>query len=143
MSNGSIWPIDRTLSCATNQGQSEPGSDGNRGVLCIFRSSCTSKASTSDCLVSYPGYSLWDSYGRDVVTVSDAAIIIITLHFSSCWVALQPAVLAAARIWPSVSWQLEISYGLRGPPPGGHPQAITYYCLAPAAPLIRGMPTGP
>ena len=31
----SIWSIDRTLSDTTTQGQSEPGSDGNEGVLCI------------------------------------------------------------------------------------------------------------
>ena len=31
----SIWPIDMTISGATTPGQSEPGSDGNEGVLCI------------------------------------------------------------------------------------------------------------
>ena len=31
----SIWPIDRALSGATTQGQSELGSDGNEGVLRI------------------------------------------------------------------------------------------------------------
>ena len=35
MSNSSIWPIDRTLLSATTPGQSEPGSNGNQGVLCI------------------------------------------------------------------------------------------------------------
>ena len=36
MSNSSIWPIDRTLSGATTQGQSRPGSDENEGVLHIL-----------------------------------------------------------------------------------------------------------
>ena len=31
----SIWSIDRTLSGATIPGQSEPGSDGNEGVILI------------------------------------------------------------------------------------------------------------
>ena len=74
--------------------------------------------------------------------------ITIGQHLSSCRVALRPAVLSAARIWPSVSQYLEISFGLREPFPhvftpfgvggvrGVHP-------LAAEAPLIRGMPTGP
>ena len=45
----------------------------------------------------------------------------IGLHLSRCRVALQPAVLSAARIWPSVSRYLEISFGLSGP----SPQAFT------------------
>ncbi len=44
------------------------------------------------------------------------------LNLSSCRVALRPAVLSAARIWPSVSWYLEIFFGLRGAfPPGFYP----------------------
>ena len=35
----SIWPIERTLSGATTPGQSGPGSNGNKGVLCIPQSS--------------------------------------------------------------------------------------------------------
>ena len=35
----SIWPIDMTLSGATTPGQSGPGSDDNKGVLCIPQSS--------------------------------------------------------------------------------------------------------
>ena len=38
--------------------QSEPGSDGNEEVLCIPQSAGITKASPSDCLVSYPGHSL-------------------------------------------------------------------------------------
>ena len=45
------------------------------------------------------------------------------LNFSSCLVALRPAVLSAARIWPSVSRYLEISFGLRGL----SPQAFTSF----------------
>ena len=35
----SIWPIGRTLSGVTTLGQSEPGSDVNKRVLCIPQSS--------------------------------------------------------------------------------------------------------
>ena len=38
------------------------------------------------------------------------------LHLSGCRVAVRPAVLSAARIWPSVSRYLEISFCLRGLP---------------------------
>ena len=62
MSNSSIWPIDRTLSGATTPDYSEPRSDGNEGVLGILQSSSITWASLSDCLVSYPGHSLEESY---------------------------------------------------------------------------------
>ena len=61
MSNSSIWPIERILSGATTPSQSGPGSDGNEGVLQIPLSSSITGASTSDCLVSYPGHSLGKS----------------------------------------------------------------------------------
>ena len=48
----SIWPIDKTLSCATTPGQSGPGSDGNEGALLITQSSRISGSSPSDCFVS-------------------------------------------------------------------------------------------
>ena len=54
----SIWTIDRTLSGATNPGQSEPGSDGNEWVLRIPQSSGITGTSASDCLLSYLGHSL-------------------------------------------------------------------------------------
>ena len=47
--------------------------------------------------------------------------ITLDLNLSRCRVALRPAVLSAARIWPGVSRYLEISFGLRGP----SPQAFT------------------
>ena len=53
--------------------------------------------------------------------------------------------LSYARIWPSVSRYLEISFGLRGP----SPQAFTPFrgglgsLPGTEAPLTRGMPTGP
>ena len=53
----SIQPIDRTLSGATIPGQSIPWSNGNEGVLHIHQSSCITRTSPSDCLVSYPGHS--------------------------------------------------------------------------------------
>ena len=58
----SIWPIDRTLSGATTPGQSRPGGDGNEGVFHIPQSSSITEVSLSDCLVSYPGHSLRESY---------------------------------------------------------------------------------
>ena len=54
----SIWPIDRTLSCATTPSQRECRSDGNKGVLRIPQSSSITGSSPSDCLVLYPGRSL-------------------------------------------------------------------------------------
>ena len=58
MSNSSICPIDRTLSGASTQGQSGPGSTGNEEVLRISQSSSIIGASPLDCLVLYPGHSL-------------------------------------------------------------------------------------
>ena len=49
----SIWTIDRTLSGATTPGQSRTRSDGNDGVHHILQSSCITRTSPSDCLVSY------------------------------------------------------------------------------------------
>ena len=54
----SIWPIHRTLSGATTQGLSGPGSDGNEGVHCIPQTSSITGTSSSDCLVSYREHSL-------------------------------------------------------------------------------------
>ena len=62
MSNSSIWPIDKTLSGATNMGQSGAGSDSNEKVLHISQSSSITGASPSDCLMSYPGHLLNKSY---------------------------------------------------------------------------------
>ena len=62
MSNISIWPIDRTLSGATIPDQSGPVSDGNEEEIHIPQTSCITGASPSDCLKSYPGHSLEESY---------------------------------------------------------------------------------
>ena len=61
MSNISCWPINRTLSGTTTPCQSGPESNGNEGVPRFPQSSKTG-ASPSDCLVSYPGHSLEESY---------------------------------------------------------------------------------
>ena len=58
----SIWTIDRTQSSATIPGQRGPGSDGNKGVPCILQSFSITETSLSDCLVSYPGHSVGESY---------------------------------------------------------------------------------
>ena len=42
--------------------QSGPGNEGNKGVLCIPQSSSVTGASPSDCLVSYLGHFLEESY---------------------------------------------------------------------------------
>ena len=63
-----------TLSGATTPGQSGPGSDGNKGILCIPQSSSITGTSALDCLVSYPGYSLVGSYlSAEVQSVYSAA----------------------------------------------------------------------
>ena len=72
MSNSTIWPINRPLSGATIPGQSGPGSDGNKVELCILQSSHITGASTSDCLVLYPGHSL----GGGVLLLSRDAVVI-------------------------------------------------------------------
>ena len=48
MQFSSIWPIDMTLSDATTQGQSRPGSNGNEGLLCIPQISNITGTSPSD-----------------------------------------------------------------------------------------------
>ena len=58
----SIWPIDRTLPGATTPSQSGPGSDGNKETLRIPQSSSITGNSPSDCLVSYLGHLLEESY---------------------------------------------------------------------------------
>ena len=58
MSNSFVWPIDRTLSGSTILGQSRPQSHGNEVALHIFQRSSITRASPSDCFVSYPGHSL-------------------------------------------------------------------------------------
>ena len=53
----SIWPIDENLTGTITTGQSGPRSNGNEGELYITQSS-RYRASPSDCLISFPGYSL-------------------------------------------------------------------------------------
>ena len=54
--------MDTTLSDANTPSQSKPGNDENKEVLHIPQSSSITGASPSDCLVSYPGHSLEESY---------------------------------------------------------------------------------
>ena len=62
MSNSSTWLIDRTLLGATTLGQDGPGSHGNEEILCVSQSSSNTKASPSDCFMSYLEQSLRESY---------------------------------------------------------------------------------
>ena len=57
-----IGSIDRTLSSAITPGQSGSGNDGFEGVLHI--SQTFTRASPSDCLVSYSGHLLGEYYPR-------------------------------------------------------------------------------
>ena len=52
-------PIDRALSGATTPGKSGPRGDDNEELLRILQSPSMTGTSPSDCLVSYPGHSLW------------------------------------------------------------------------------------
>ena len=58
MTSNSIRHIDRTLSDATSPVQRGSRSYGNERVLCVSQSFSLPEATTSDCLVSYPGDSL-------------------------------------------------------------------------------------
>ena len=51
-----------TLPGTTTLGQSGPGSDGSDGLFHVPKSSSITGTSPSDCLVSYPGHSLVESY---------------------------------------------------------------------------------
>ena len=73
MSNGSIWPIDKTLSSATTPGQIRPGNNCCEGVLRIPQSSSITGASPSGCLVSYPRHTFGDSYPSAAVKVNSTA----------------------------------------------------------------------
>ena len=57
MQFSSILSLDRALSGATILGQSGPGNNDNKEVLCIPQSLSITGTSLSDCLVSYPGHS--------------------------------------------------------------------------------------
>ena len=62
MQFSSIRPIDRILSGATTPGLGGLGSDGNEGVLHIPQSFSIAWTSPWDCLVSYPGHTMRESY---------------------------------------------------------------------------------
>ena len=83
-----IWPIGRILSGATTTCQSGPGSKSNEGVLCIPKSSCITRASSSDCLVSYPGHSLVGGlhHHHHVVLVARISLTL-SRHFSLSFIA--------------------------------------------------------
>ena len=70
----SIRPIDKTLSGATTPSQSGPDSDRNKRVLRILHRSGVTGASPSDCLASYPGHLLEESYpSEEMQSVYSAA----------------------------------------------------------------------
>ena len=55
-------PYLRPYQVVNTLGQNEPGSDSKEGVLRISQRSSMTGALPSDCLVSYPGHSLGESY---------------------------------------------------------------------------------
>ena len=57
-----VYLIDRTLSDSTTPGQIGSGSDGDEGVLHIPQSFSITRASPSDCLLSYARHLLGESY---------------------------------------------------------------------------------
>ena len=88
MSNSSIWPIVRILSRATISGQTRPGSDGNEWLLRF------TGTILSDCLVSYPGNSLEESY-------PSAAVKSV---YSTNWAALSRVLLVELRVFLLSEW---------------------------------------
>ena len=87
--------MDRALLGATIPGQSGPGSDGNKGLLCIPLSSSITWTSPSDCLVSYPGHSFLSGGGLNSLQRSCRCIpqprptgqnmcVYICMHISVC-----------------------------------------------------------
>ena len=74
MPNSSFWTIDRTLSGATSPELSGLGGDDNEEVHLIPQISSITGTSSSDCLVSYLGHSLDESYPpAEVQSVYSAA----------------------------------------------------------------------
>ena len=75
-----------TLLDAATLDQSGPGSDGNEGVLNIPPNSSITKASSSDCLVSYPGHPLGKSYHtveiKSMYSAAPADWAIRSIHYS-------------------------------------------------------------
>ena len=65
--------MDWALSSATIPDQSGPGSNGNEGVLRLPQSSSIIGTSPSDCLATYPGYLLGESYPSAEVQWADWA----------------------------------------------------------------------
>ena len=128
--------------------------------LCVIEHCCVEKrhyqlarlTSLWPMKESLRGKLLWEPYPSHhnglfspLLVLRDIAAsgqISISLNLSSCRVALRPAVLSAARIWPSVSRYLEISFGPRRPSPSGLYPLRGGHHPAPEAPL-RGMLTGP
>ena len=70
---------------ANRLGQSGPGNNGNEGVLCIPQSPSITGNSPSDCLMSYPGHSLVESYpSAEVQSVYSIAPADLAIHRAEC-----------------------------------------------------------
>ena len=78
-----------TLSDATKPSQSRPRSHGNEGVLDIHQSSSITETSQLDCLVSYPGHSLEESYpSAEMQSVYSTAPTNKATHYVCVWEAV-------------------------------------------------------
>ena len=153
MWNGSTWPIDRTLSGAINLSRSRPENYGKEGVPRFSQSPSITEALLSDCLMSYPGYSLGKSYLSAGVS-NRLGHTCCPNHFGdrliSVWTSLgaryhfgRPCCLGYGSGQVCLgAWRFPSASG--GLPPG-------FYSLrggwvihpVPEALLIKGMPTGP
>ena len=102
--------MDRTLSGATTPVQSRPGSDSNKGVLCILQSSNITEISPLDCLMLNPGHSLtemqleystatanWANIYKDSIDIE--LVVLGDKHF-----------LADAIIRPNLIWRSWFDY---------------------------------
>ena len=59
-----------------------------KGVLCIPESFCITGATPSDCLVSYPGHSLGETYCRDAVEVFNGPSRLVHPNKNMGWIVL-------------------------------------------------------
>ena len=75
-----IWTIKKTLSGATTSDQCWPGSNGNKGILCILQSSSITRTSPSNCLMLYQ-----DSHCRESYPSSEIQLVYSTVP-ANCFI---------------------------------------------------------
>ena len=81
--------MDWTISGATTPGQSGTGSNGNEGVYCIPQSYSINGGLPLDCLVTYPGHLLGESYPfAKMQMVSSTNPAIWAIHLSKMFICV-------------------------------------------------------